>query len=79
MSVYLIEDRSHEWDDIQIFYNIIFVTFDKERALQKFNELEKFCKATINDFKWVYSYVLYEWGSEESYEILKECDNIEDE
>ncbi len=73
--IYTITNYSYKVEDWNGTVNTIIATTDKQRALERFSELEFFCNKTRSDQKWWHEYQLLEWYREDSFSVLKICNN----
>ncbi len=73
--IYTITNYSYKVEDWNGTVNTIMATTDKQRALERFSELEFFCNKTRSDQKWWHEYQLLEWYREDSFSVLKICNN----
>lgn len=73
--IYTITNHSYEVGSWGSTDSTIIATTDKQIALERFSELEFFCNKTRSDQKWWREYQLLEWYREDSFRVLKICDN----
>lgn len=73
--IYTITNHSYEVGDWGSNSETLIVTTDKQRALERFSELEFFCNKNRDNQKWWYEYYLLEWYCEDSFRVLKICNN----
>lgn len=80
--VYIIHNNSYKWNDVYRHSTIMLITTDYNKALEKFDHLKVYCKNTLDDPKWCYSYSL-SWYYLDTYPVKEEClyeiDNVSKE
>lgn len=74
--IYIIEDYSHEWDDVCVgSSSITFVTDNEEEARNEFRKHEEFCQETHGNEKWCYEYILWQYDEPKNGSVIGTCNN----
>lgn len=79
--VYIIWNKSFEYDEIYISDSIAYITEDYNMALHEFEKYKKICKDNYDDSRWCYSYSLEVYYLDThplKEKILFKIDNIQD-
>lgn len=77
--IYIIVNNSHKEGDIEVYPSIEFISGDRNKTLDKFEELKEFCEETKGS-NYVYDYTLYEYEDSkysDKHRLIEQCTNKE--
>lgn len=75
--IYIIVNNSHKEGDIEVYPSIEFTSCDRNKTLDKFEELKEFCEETKGS-NWIYDYTLYEDSKySDKHRLIEQCTNKE--